>query len=104
MPATIIDGKALALKMRAEVAEEVAAFGEPVCLATILVGEDPASHIYVGSKHKASADAGIVGRDHRFPATTHAQLAVNLVVVPLDRAQFQHQLVGDLLVGESLGQ
>ena len=59
MPATLIDGKALALKVRAEVAADVAAFGEPVCLATILVGEDPASHVYVGSKHKASHQAGI---------------------------------------------
>ena len=70
MTATILDGKALALKVRAEVAEEVASFGEPVCLATILVGDDPASHIYVGNKHKASAEAGIEGRDHRFPADT----------------------------------
>ena len=70
MTATILDGKALALKVRAEVAEEVASFGEPVCLATILVSDDPASHIYVGNKHKASAEAGIEGRDHRFPADT----------------------------------
>ena len=70
MTATILDGKALALKVRAEVAEEVASFGEPVCLATILVGDDPASHIYVGNKHKASAEAGMEGRDHRFPADT----------------------------------
>ena len=47
MSGTLIDGKALAEKVRAQVAEEVAAFGEPVCLATILVGDDPASHIYV---------------------------------------------------------
>ena len=70
MPATLIDGKALALKVRAEVAQDVAAFGEPVCLATILVGDDPASHVYVGSKHKASHEAGIESRDHRFPADT----------------------------------
>jgi methylenetetrahydrofolate dehydrogenase (NADP+)/methenyltetrahydrofolate cyclohydrolase len=68
--ATLIDGKALALKLRAEVAEEVAAYGGPVCLATVLVGDDPASHIYVGSKHKASHEAGIESRDHRFPSDT----------------------------------
>jgi methylenetetrahydrofolate dehydrogenase (NADP+)/methenyltetrahydrofolate cyclohydrolase len=67
---TLIDGKALAEKVRAQVAEDVAAFGEPVCLATILVGDDPASHVYVGSKHKASHEAGIDSRDHRFPAET----------------------------------
>lgn len=70
MAATIIDGKALALKVRAQVAEEVATFGEPVCLATVLVGDDPASHVYVGSKHKASSKAGIDSRDHRFPEAT----------------------------------
>jgi methylenetetrahydrofolate dehydrogenase (NADP+)/methenyltetrahydrofolate cyclohydrolase len=79
MPATMIDGKALALKVRAEVAEEVAAFGEPVCLATILVGDDPASHIYVGSKHKASAEAGIEGRDHRFPTDTPESEILDLI-------------------------
>ncbi len=70
MPATMIDGKALALQVRAEVAADVAAFGAPVCLATILVGDDPASHVYVGSKHKASHEAGIESRDHRLPADT----------------------------------
>ena len=70
MTAVRIDGKALALKVRAQVAEDVKAFGEPVCLATILVGDDPASHVYVGSKHKASHEAGIESRDHRFPADT----------------------------------
>ena len=58
MSGTLIDGKALAEKVRAQVAEEVTAFGEPVCLATMLVGDDPASHVYVGSKHEASHEAG----------------------------------------------
>jgi methylenetetrahydrofolate dehydrogenase (NADP+)/methenyltetrahydrofolate cyclohydrolase len=70
MTAVRIDGKALAAKVRAQVAEDVRAYGEPVCLATILVGDDPASHVYVGSKHKASHEAGIDSRDHRFPAAT----------------------------------
>src|SRR3970040_1143045 len=70
MTAVRIDGKALALKVRAQVAEDVKAFGEPVCLATILVCDDPASPVYVGSKHKASHEAGIDSRDHRFPEAT----------------------------------
>jgi methylenetetrahydrofolate dehydrogenase (NADP+)/methenyltetrahydrofolate cyclohydrolase len=70
MAATMIDGRALAAKVRAQVAEEVAAYGGPVCLATLLVGDDPASHIYVGRKHDASAEVGIDSRDHRFPAAT----------------------------------
>jgi methylenetetrahydrofolate dehydrogenase (NADP+)/methenyltetrahydrofolate cyclohydrolase len=66
----IIDGKALAAKVRESVAREVGAFGERVCLATVLVGDDPASHIYVSKKHDASAEAGIESRDHRFPEDT----------------------------------
>jgi methylenetetrahydrofolate dehydrogenase (NADP+)/methenyltetrahydrofolate cyclohydrolase len=65
-----IDGKVVAEKVRGEVAQDVEAFGEPVCLATILVGDDPASHIYVGWKHKAASEAGIETRDHRMPETT----------------------------------
>jgi methylenetetrahydrofolate dehydrogenase (NADP+) / methenyltetrahydrofolate cyclohydrolase len=79
MAATLIDGKALAAKVRAQVAEDVAAFGEPVCLATVLVGDDPASHIYVGRKHEASAEAGIESRDHRFPAATPESEVLDLL-------------------------
>jgi methylenetetrahydrofolate dehydrogenase (NADP+)/methenyltetrahydrofolate cyclohydrolase len=67
MTAVRIDGRAVAEKVRAQVAKDVEAFGAPVCLATILVGDDPASHIYVGRKHDAAAQAGIETRDHRFP-------------------------------------
>jgi methylenetetrahydrofolate dehydrogenase (NADP+)/methenyltetrahydrofolate cyclohydrolase len=70
MTAVRMDGKALAEKLRAGIAGEVKAFGGPVCLATVLVGDDPASHIYVSKKHDASAEAGIESRDHRFPAST----------------------------------
>jgi methylenetetrahydrofolate dehydrogenase (NADP+)/methenyltetrahydrofolate cyclohydrolase len=70
MTAVTIDGKAIAEKARAQVANDVEAFGGPVCLATILVGEDPASHIYVGWKHKAAEEAGIETRDHRLPGST----------------------------------
>jgi methylenetetrahydrofolate dehydrogenase (NADP+)/methenyltetrahydrofolate cyclohydrolase len=79
MTAIRIDGKELALKVRAQVAEDVKAFGQPVCLATILVGDDPASHVYVGSKHKASHEAGIDSRDHRFPEDTPQQEVLDLV-------------------------
>jgi methylenetetrahydrofolate dehydrogenase (NADP+) / methenyltetrahydrofolate cyclohydrolase len=74
-----IDGKALAEKVRAQVAEDVRAYGGPVCLATILVGDDPASHTYVGSKHKASHEAGIDSRDHRFPSDTAESAVLELI-------------------------
>ena len=56
--ATLMDGKALAARVRAEVAEEVEALGRPVGLATVLVGDDPASAIYVRRKREACAEVG----------------------------------------------
>jgi methylenetetrahydrofolate dehydrogenase (NADP+)/methenyltetrahydrofolate cyclohydrolase len=67
--ATIIDGKALAAKVRAEVADDVAELGH-VGLATILVGDDPASGIYIRGKHKAAREAGFESFDHHLPADT----------------------------------
>jgi methylenetetrahydrofolate dehydrogenase (NADP+)/methenyltetrahydrofolate cyclohydrolase len=62
-----MDGKALAARVRAEVAAEVAEVGH-VGLATILVGDDPASDVYIRAKHKASQEVGIESRDLRLPA------------------------------------
>jgi methylenetetrahydrofolate dehydrogenase (NADP+)/methenyltetrahydrofolate cyclohydrolase len=74
MAAGIIDGKAIAQQVRAELTDEVAAWvqagNEPPGLATVLVGDDPASAVYIGGKQKASAEVGIVGFDHRLPADT----------------------------------
>jgi len=65
--ATIIDGKALGAKVREEVAASVAELGH-VGLATVLVGDDPASHIYIDLKQKAAQDAGMEARDLKLPA------------------------------------
>jgi methylenetetrahydrofolate dehydrogenase (NADP+)/methenyltetrahydrofolate cyclohydrolase len=62
-----MDGKALATEIRAEVAREVAELGE-VGLATVLVGDDSASQVYISLKQKAAAEAGIDARDIRLPA------------------------------------
>ena len=70
MAATLMDGKALAQTVRAEVARDVAALGVPVGLATVLVGEDPASAIYVRMKREACAEAGIESIHHELPAST----------------------------------
>ena len=72
MTATLMDGRALAARVRAEVAEEVAEIGR-VGLATILVGDDPASDVYIRAKHKASEEVGIDSRDVRLPATVGQQ-------------------------------
>jgi len=69
MTATLMDGRALAGRMRAAVAEEVRALGH-VGLATVLVGDDPASDVYIRGKHKAATEVGMVSRDVRLPATT----------------------------------
>ncbi len=64
-----MDGAALAAKIRAELREEVADLGE-IGLATILVGDDPASQIYIRLKHEAAEAAGIQAIDKRLPADT----------------------------------
>jgi methylenetetrahydrofolate dehydrogenase (NADP+) / methenyltetrahydrofolate cyclohydrolase len=63
-----MDGKALAERIRAEVAEEVRSIGG-VGLTTVLVGDDPASEIYIRLKQKAAVEAGIRSEDIRLPAT-----------------------------------
>ena len=70
MPATPMDGKALAERVRAELAREVAALGRPVGLATVLVGDNPASHVYVRRKREACAEAGIESFHHGLDLTT----------------------------------
>jgi methylenetetrahydrofolate dehydrogenase (NADP+)/methenyltetrahydrofolate cyclohydrolase len=64
-----MDGKTLAARIRAEVAEEVEELGE-LGLATVLVGDDPASHTYIALKHKAADEVGIRSNDIRLPAET----------------------------------
>jgi methylenetetrahydrofolate dehydrogenase (NADP+)/methenyltetrahydrofolate cyclohydrolase len=65
--ATLIRGKPIADRIRAQVAEEVQRLGG-VGLVTVLVGDDPASEIYIGLKQKAAAAAGILATDLRLPA------------------------------------
>jgi methylenetetrahydrofolate dehydrogenase (NADP+)/methenyltetrahydrofolate cyclohydrolase len=69
VPATIIDGKTLGAKVREEVAAAVAGL-DHVGLATVLVGDDPASHIYIDLKQKAASQAGMEARDLKLPANT----------------------------------
>ena len=67
--ATLLDGKALAQRIRAEVKEEVAQLGS-LGLATILVGDDPANDIYIRRKHEAAQEVGITSTDIRLPEET----------------------------------
>jgi methylenetetrahydrofolate dehydrogenase (NADP+)/methenyltetrahydrofolate cyclohydrolase len=83
MTAKRIDGKAAALALRQEVAAEVAAFRERVGrapgLAVVLVGEDPASAVYVRSKEKAAHEAGMESFEHRLPASASQETLLALV-------------------------
>ena len=72
MSATVIDGKAIAQQVRAEVREQIDAWvaggGQRPGLATVLVGDDPASAVYVANKQKACGEVGIEGFAHDLPA------------------------------------
>jgi methylenetetrahydrofolate dehydrogenase (NADP+) / methenyltetrahydrofolate cyclohydrolase len=69
LAAELIDGKALAERVRGEVANEVRELSG-LGLATVLVGDDPGSEIYIRLKHKAASEVGITSRDLRLPADT----------------------------------
>jgi methylenetetrahydrofolate dehydrogenase (NADP+) / methenyltetrahydrofolate cyclohydrolase len=79
----VIDGKAVAATVRAEVAERASEFGaqhgRPPGLATVLVGDDPASHVYVGSKRKLSEEVGIRSIHHELDAAASPQQLLELV-------------------------
>jgi len=81
--AKVIDGKAVAAKVRERVRSEVAEYadanGSAPGLATVLVGDDPASQIYVRNKHKACEEAGMRSLDHQLPATTGEDELLELV-------------------------
>ncbi|MBJ6725098.1 bifunctional methylenetetrahydrofolate dehydrogenase/methenyltetrahydrofolate cyclohydrolase FolD [Geomesophilobacter sediminis] len=82
MAATIIDGKAIAAKIRGEIARDTAALKEKGVtpgLAVVLVGEDPASKVYVSMKEKACADVGIFSDEYKLPATTSEAELLKLI-------------------------
>jgi methylenetetrahydrofolate dehydrogenase (NADP+)/methenyltetrahydrofolate cyclohydrolase len=73
-----MDGRALAARIREELKQEIAEFGD-VRLATVLVGDDPASQIYISLKHKAADEVGIQAIDKRLPADTSEAELIALV-------------------------
>jgi methylenetetrahydrofolate dehydrogenase (NADP+)/methenyltetrahydrofolate cyclohydrolase len=79
----VIDGKRVSAIVRAQVAEEVAAFveagGRKPVLATVIVGEDPASEVYVANKHRACAEAGMESVHHGLPGDTTQEDLLSLV-------------------------
>jgi len=83
MTASIIDGKAFAQGLRERVAQQVANFraaaGRAPGLAVVLVGEDPASAVYVRNKHKATIGAGMESFEYKLPADTSQADLIALV-------------------------
>ncbi|MGB7325441.1 MAG: bifunctional methylenetetrahydrofolate dehydrogenase/methenyltetrahydrofolate cyclohydrolase FolD [Rubripirellula sp.] len=83
MTATLLDGKKIAAEIREEVGTEVKKFvqtgGPTPCLTAVLVGEDPASQVYVRNKSRACEKAGIDGRTLRLPAETTEQELLDVV-------------------------
>jgi len=92
MAATLMDGAGLAARIRAELEDEVVELGE-VGLATVLVGDEPASHIYIRRKHEAAGEVGIQAVDHRLPEDTP-----EVDVLELVRALNEDDTVDGILV------
>jgi methylenetetrahydrofolate dehydrogenase (NADP+) / methenyltetrahydrofolate cyclohydrolase len=92
MSATVVDGKAIAAQVRAEVAEEVARLAVKPGLATVLVGDDPASAIYVANKRRQTAEAGMRSIDRTLPQDA-GQEEVEEVVRELNRDPDVHGIL-----------
>src|SRR5690349_23037700 len=89
--AKLIDGKAFAASLRKRMAAGVAALiadgGPKPGLATVLIGEDPASQVYVRSKGKLAAELGMASFDHRLPeSTTEAELLALIARLNADKS------------------
>jgi methylenetetrahydrofolate dehydrogenase (NADP+) / methenyltetrahydrofolate cyclohydrolase len=105
MTAQIIDGKKYADEIRAEVAEKVkerlASGKNAPGLATVLVGDDPASHTYVRSKHKACQQVGIQSFSHELPANC-AQEKVQELIIELNEDKRVHGILVQLPLPKGL--
>jgi methylenetetrahydrofolate dehydrogenase (NADP+)/methenyltetrahydrofolate cyclohydrolase len=84
MSARIIDGKAIAARLRTELAEKVSAFSRQMSkpgLAVVIVGEDPASQVYVRSKVKQTTEVGMESFEYRLPENASEQWLLDLVTM-----------------------
>jgi methylenetetrahydrofolate dehydrogenase (NADP+)/methenyltetrahydrofolate cyclohydrolase len=105
MTARIIDGKIIAAELRTRVAEEVTRVGRDhdltPGLAVVLVGNDPASEVYVRSKHKQTQAAGMASFEHRLPADV-AQDELLALVAKLNRDSSVHGILVQLPLPKSI--
>src|SRR5712671_8245612 len=99
MTARIIDGKVIAAELRARVADEVARLRREHSLtpglAVVLVGNDPASEVYIRSKHKQTQAAGMASFEHRLPADV-AQEELLALIAKLNRDATVHGILVQL--------
>jgi len=99
MPAHLIDGKAIGAVVRAEIKERAGTFvartGITPCLVTVLVGEDPASRVYVRNKGKACTEAGMLSRQIDLPAS-HAENDLLALVAELNADPSVHGILVQL--------
>jgi methylenetetrahydrofolate dehydrogenase (NADP+)/methenyltetrahydrofolate cyclohydrolase len=86
--ATVMDGNQLRDEVVAAIAARLAAAGSPaVCLATVLVGDDGPSHVYVRNKHRKAAEAGMVSRHVELPVTaSQAEVEAEVAALAADPA------------------
>ena len=95
--AKIIDGKAISAAIRAEIKQEMAAFvkekGYAPGLAVVIVGEDPASQVYVRNKHRACEEVGFYSEGHELPADTDEATLLALI----DRLNHDEKIHGILV-------
>jgi methylenetetrahydrofolate dehydrogenase (NADP+) / methenyltetrahydrofolate cyclohydrolase len=105
MTARIIDGKLMAAELRSRVAGEVVRVqresGLTPCLAVVLVGDDPASQVYVRSKHKLTQEAGMASFGHLLPADV-AQNDLLALIARLNRDPLVHGILVQLPLPKSL--
>src|ERR1700754_2990338 len=105
MTAEIIDGKAIAAELRGRVAAEVARVkrdhGLVPGLAVVLVGTDPASEVYVRSKHKQTQDASMASFEHKLPADV-PQDELLALIAKLNRDPHVHGILVQLPLPKSI--
>ncbi len=100
MSARVLDGKAVAEKVKGEVAEAVTSLGYQPGLATVLVGDDPASHTYVRGKRRDAEEVGIRSVHHELPSTTSQSELEELIAALNDDDEIDGILVQLPLPGE----
>src|ERR1700743_2458439 len=105
MTAAIIDGKAIAAELRARIAEEVARVRREhqlvPGLAVVLVGHDPASEVYVRSKHTQTQAAGMASFEHKLPADV-SQADLLTLIARLNRDPLVHGILVQLPLPKGL--